>query len=349
MKQILKLALVVALVAGLGSCHGQVDDSVEVQLVATPSSIVADGEQSVSFQVLYGASPVTAEAQIVLVSHPEMGWSGSSFATEEPGNYIFKAYWRDMESAEVEVVATEPVGEHTSQFARHICIMDLTGAWCSNCPSGFRSLNGILENPFADWKEIVHVMALHDNSGGVDPMGLNVTPTVLSTFGIGGYPGWVTDMREGGLLTDDIIYVRDSFDRSLEEYPAHCGVKIESRLAQRELEVEITVFAELAGDYAVCVWLLEDGVVGPQLDGSIQYDEWTHNHVARAYLSSNWKGDLLGTLAASQEGSKNYTYSLPAEWNAEKMHIVALAIDAKGYVNNVIACPVGESADYDRL
>lgn len=341
-----RIAVLLALLVGLASCHGRSDEGeVKLTLVPSATSIVADGEQSVTFTVHWGANIVTTEAQINLVSHPDMVWDGVTFTTEEPGEYIFKATYQNSDSEEVMVTATEPVGEHISRFERHVCIMELTGAWCANCPEGYRSLKGLLSAPSR--KNKVHVMALHDGTGGTDPMALTLTNTIDAFFKVGAFPGYVTDMRESGLLSaDGIMNLAPSIDTSFDEWPAHCDVKVATSLSDRALSVDVSLFAELAGEYAVSVWLLEDGVVGPQKDGSIDYTDWNHEHVVRALLNENWKGDPLGTLSAEKESAKSYNYTLPAEWNVEKLSIVALAIDNNGYVNNVAVCPVGESVDY---
>lgn len=344
MKIATKIALFAALVLGLASCHGTVDDSVTVKLTPSALTIVADGKESVSFEVFYGASMVNAEAQIYLTSHPEMGWAGSEFSTTEAGEYTFQAIYRDMQSNQVTITAVEPAAPIESRFERHICVVDLTGTWCAFCPDGMTKLNFYVGKK--EWKDIVHTMALHDNTEGDDPMGLPMASTVMAAFGNYGYPMFVTDFRDSGSLTEDVGDIVPSFNRSLKEYPAHSDVKIESSLSGRQLSIDVTLFAESRGDYAVGVYLLENGIVAPQKDGSVVHEDYSHNHVVRAVLTNSYKGMSLGSLEAEQEVSKNFTYTLPEEWDVEQMSIVALAQDAKGYVNNVAECAVGESVDY---
>ncbi len=343
-----KIALLMAVAVGFASCHGQSDEG-EVKVTLNPSvyEIVADGEQSVTFEVLYGAANVTSSAQIYLTSHPELGWSGAEFRTTQAGEYVFQAIYNDQTSEAVKIVATEPVGPHESRFERHICVMDLTGAWCTFCPDGMTKLNFYVQKK--EWRYIVHMVALHDSSQGEDPMGIDVTPRILSDFRLAGFPSFITDLRDSGSLSENVGDIAPSFNRSIEEYPAQCDVKIASSLNGRELKIDVSLFAEIAGSYAVTVMLIEDNIIAPQKDGSITHAEFNHKHVARAVVNDNYKGDSLGSLAAEQEGSKNYTYTLPAEWKLEDMSIVTLAITQDGYVNNVAECAVGESVDYKYL
>lgn len=343
----LKIASLCALCALiLGSCRGQSDDGVEVQLLPSTTTIVANGKDVTTFQVLYGANDVSAEAEIALISHPELGWSGNKFSTTEAGEYVFSASYRGMTSEEVKIVAEEPV-VIISRFERHLCVMDLTGAWCTFCPEGFRKLNYYCTK--AAWKGVVHLLALHDNTQGDDPMGLPLTSEIMSEFGNYGFPMFVTDLRDSGSLTANLADIEPSFYRSVEEYPACSDVKIATSLNDRLLSVDVTLFAEAAGEWSVNVFLVEDGIISPQKDGSIISEEYIHNHVARALLNSNWRGDRLGRLSADQESSKSYTITLEEEWVADNMYVMALAMDSEGYVNNVAVCPLGESVEYKYL
>lgn len=347
MKLFKKIALLMAVAVGFASCHGVEDDSVSVTLEASALTIVADGEQSVTFQVLYGASVVSAEAQIYLTSHPDMGFSGSEFKTTEAGEYIFQAIYRDQSSNQVKITATEPVGPHESRFERHLCVMDLTGTWCSFCPDGMTKLNFYVQKK--EWKSITHMLALHDNTQGDDPMGIALSSKIMADFGNYGYPMFVTDLRDSGSLSDNVGDILPSFNRSIDEFPAQCDVKLSSTLSGRSLNITVDLFAELAGKYAVSVFLVEDNIVAPQKDGSITHQDYNHLHVVRALVNNSYKGDSLGTLEAESEGSKSYTYTLPEEWKLEDMTIVALAITPDGYVNNVAVAALGESVDYKYL
>lgn len=235
----------------------------------------------------------------------------------------------------------------SSRFERHICVMDLTGTWCSFCPEGMTKLKFYIQKE--EWKDIVHLLALHDNTQGEDPMGLALTSDVMKKYGNYGYPMFVTDLRDSGSLTEHIANIAPSFERSLEEYPACSDVKIATTISGEELSVDVALFPEVAGEWKASVFLVEDGIVAAQKDGSLTHDDYPHDHVARAVVSKYWMGDSLGTLAAEQEATKSYTITLDEEWNRENMYVMALSVDSNGYVNNVAVCPLGESVDYKYL
>ena len=350
MKLIRKIALFMAVAVGFASCHGVEDDSVGVTLEASALTIVADGQQSVTFEVLYGASVVSAEAEIYLTSHPDRGFSGTSFSTTEAGEYIFQAIYRDQSSNQVKITATEPVGPHESRFERHICVMDLTGTWCTFCPDGMTKLNFYVQKK--EWKDITHILAIHDNTQGDDPMGMPISSVLMKDFGNYGYPMFITDMRDSGSLTENVADIVPSFERSLEEYPAHCGMKISSSLVGRTLKCETTLYAETLDKYSMTLFLVEDDIVAPQKDGSITHQDYKHHHVVRYIANEGLYDGYMGSfcsMAADDEAHWTHEYVLPEEWNTDNMSIVVVAYDSTKTVNNVAECAVGESVGFKYL
>ncbi len=351
MKFVAKIALLASLMVGLVGCHGQSDDSVEVKLTPSVLTIEADGSQSVTFEVTYGGSVVNHESEISLVSHPDYEWDGESFSTEEAGQYTFQAIYRDMQSNEVIITAVEPAAKVASRFERHICVMDLTGTWCSFCPDGMTKLNYYVQKK--EWKDRVHMLAIHDNTQGDDPMGISLSSKLMNDFGNYGYPMFITDLRDSGSLTENVADILPSFEASLEDYPAHSDVKISSTLSGRKLNIEVNVFAETSDKYYAVAFLVENDIVAPQKDGSITHQEYKHQHVVRKMLNSNdddnYYGTSFGTMEAEKEASWTIERQLPEEWNTDNMSIVALVIDSTMTVNNVAECAVGESVGYKYL
>ncbi len=330
----------------LGSCRGQSDDGeVEVQLVPSVTTIVADGVQEVTFEVYYGIDRVTMQAEIYSVSHPDVTVSGAKFSTTEAGEYTFHAKYGNTLSKVVKIVAEEAM-VNASRFVRHICVMDITGTWCTFCPEGYRKL--VFYTDKKEWKDIVHILALHDGASGKDPMALDVTTTIATTYSLE-FPSFITDLRDTGSLVNNVSDIQPSFNRSIDDYPAHCDVKLATTLSEGEVSISATLFSEKTENYALAVWLYENGVVAEQKDGSFIHKDYEHKHVARALLSRSWRGDSLGMVTAEEEVAKEYTATLSEEWNDENMFVMALAIDEDGYVNNVAVCPLGESVDYKYL
>ena len=53
--------------------------------------------------------------------------------------------------------------------------------------------------------------------------------------------------------------------------------------------------------------------------------EYVHNHVFRAAVNNTWGEDVTVNEGATTE--KQYDYTLPENWNAEKVSVVAFVYD----------------------
>ena len=59
-------------------------------------------------------------------------------------------------------------------------------------------------------------------------------------------------------------------------------------------------------------------------DGSTN-KEYVHNHVFRATVNDTWGDDV--TVNEGKTTEKQYEYTLPEKWNAEKVSVVAFVYD----------------------
>ena len=84
-----------------------------------------------------------------------------------------------------------------------------------------------------------------------------------------------------------------------------------------------------------------------QMDGMQRKEDATHNHVVRQIVSSSYRGDRLGQVAADAEVSKEYVFDIDPAWNLDNTYIYVLSIDADGVVNNMNYCLLeGGESDY---
>ena len=221
-------------------------------------------------------------------------------------------------------------------FNRHVSVFEFTGTWCAMCPSGYIFLKYLIE----DWwsHDIVHILAFHDSTAD-DPMGIPVTNTIFNAFGLTGFPAFLVDMRGG---TTEKTEIQPMIESSFAD-ATPCGVKMTST----NNSVEVELYAAKSGTYRVALYILEDGIVARQNDSGTYKDNYVHNHVVRAMLSSLYEGDRVGDIKAGQKGTKSYNFNINSSWKREKCSLCALVIDNSGAVVNAAVCPVGKSVDYD--
>lgn len=327
------------------ACSGNTDEDVKAaEVILTPSAVklLADGKDAVTFKVQQGGVDVTQEATIRCVTR-ENETTGKTFTTTEAGTYEFDAVYGGVVSEKVTLTATAPVVT-ASKYVRHIAAMKFTGTWCTFCPAGGIILD-LLTTDGGKYENIAYQLAFHQ---GDDPMAIAETDKLASRFKVTSYPSIVVDMRDMNKLNTAAV-VRELFDKSLKEYPAHCGIAISSECNEgTQATVTVKLTSETTEKYRLVLYALEDGLKYDQYNGGIWVENYVHNHVVRGRLSGSLDGDDIGTVVADSECTKVYTVYLNDQWNAEKISFYVMAMDEAGSVNNVAVCKaIGGRMDYD--
>ena len=231
-----------------------------------------------------------------------------------------------------------------SQFVRNVCLMEFTDASCSFCPDASRYIDRNILGKYDN----VHLMAFHEK----DQWKSDQFATLFSKFRFSGTPAAAVDMRRGiSLESGNRAAVNEAIAESESDYPAYCAVALLSSVdGQGQARINIKVKSEKQADLDLAVYVVEDGIIGEQLDGSLTEKNYYHQFVVRRMLSATVYGDDLGKIAPGQEMSKDYTLSCSSDWNKEKTYVYALVLDSDGYVNNMQVCLLdGGSADYEYI
>lgn len=230
-----------------------------------------------------------------------------------------------------------------SQFVRNVCLMEFTDADCSFCPDASR----YIDRNILSKKKNVHLMAFHEK----DQWKSEQYATLFSKFKFSGTPAAAVDMRRGiSLESGNRDAVKDAIAESESDYPAYCAVALSCSVdPQGQAKVNVRVKSEKTADYYLAVYIVEDGILGPQLDGSLTEKNYYHQFVVRNMLSSTIYGDVLGKISIGQEKSREYSFECSSDWNKAKTYVYALALDSDGLINNMQVCPLdGGSVDYEK-
>lgn len=334
MRKIFRFITLCLPAAAFLACSGNIDpegETVKLTLTADKTEIVADGNDKVQFTVMNGSQDVTAMAKISC--SPASGIvKDNTFTTAAEGTYVFTASYEGKNSDQVSITATAPAA---SRFARRVCLMEFTGTWCSQCPSGAVTVTYLVD---VAYKGKAFAMAFHNE----DIYQIPQEQELYKKFRFGGYPGFVTDMRDTGSILDGGCST--SIEKSLYETITHSGAAIECQAtANEDGTVTVTAtgkaFSEMTMNYRMAAYVIEDKVKGEQKLATNEIDkDYVHRHIVRKMLSASIAGDDLGTVAAESEVSKKYEFTTDKEWNAENVSVAVLVLDDKGHVNNMAIC-----------
>lgn len=355
--------MLVLLSAMAVACHGKRDyeqaeaPTKTLKVEYDRNRFDADGVDAVSFAVKYGVDDVTSFAKLSLVEVPQGAatsdytLSANRLTSSVAGRFVLRAEYDGQRSATVSVTAVEVDkpsdggDDKPSAYARHSCVFEFTGAWCSFCPDGYVFLKYLIMDYFDE--DRVHIIAMHDKTGGDDPMGVPLTNQLYNQFGLAAYPSFIVDMREA---TEDKNNLQTMLNATFNDYPSHCGVRLSTTYdaSKRKCDISAEVTAEKSDSYRVALYVLEHKIIARQARNGLYIDDYEHNHVFRTLATQSSGGDRLGDLAAGEKATLARSITLDTGWVAENMSVCALVIGADGYVNNVAECALCNGlADYD--
>lgn len=313
------------------SCTGQEDEAnSEIPILILDKTMIrADGKEQVSFRVESAGRDVTSQS-VIHCQEDSKVLPNPFFTTSKVGLWTFYATYQGQQSRTVELKSTESV-----LYERHVCLMKFTGTWCTFCPTGGRTIQYVLEDK--KYKN-VHLLAFYGGSPK-EPMLIPETDLLMKRLQSNSYPTMYIDMREGGSVS--LNKLRESLDRSLDDYPAYYGVGITSKLTSDEsmATVDVEIAAGITSSYRVILYAVEDNLVYAQLDNGIMDEDFIHNHVVRRLYSQSILGDPINELKQGETTVKQYSLQLESNWNPENLSFYALVIDdSTGFIHNMACC-----------
>lgn len=319
------------------ACEGTSGGDASLELSADKDRVTV-GEQ-VKFTVKSnGVLDVTSMARIKCEQTGRY-LDGSVFVAEEAGEWSFVAESEGLSSNSVNITAE---GVFSSPFIKHFCVMEFTGQWCAQCPNGATTLNYFASELYPG---IMHILAFHDSDGGYDEFEIPEEDILYKMFRYEGYPGYVLDMKDVGVLTSGTF--GEDFNARYKSAAARTGVKISSAISGGHADIRAEIRSEYSSEYRIAAYVIEDKIVAKQNVSGTYNDNYTHRHVVRKMLSADVRGDALGSVAAGAIISRIWSVSLDESWKKENLTVCVLCLDAEGYVDNVAECALdGGSADY---
>lgn len=232
-----------------------------------------------------------------------------------------------------------------------------TGTWCQWCPRGAVYMDMMT----AKYDNYYAGIAVHNS----DPMTVPAYDAAIGAL-ISGYPSALVD--RGAVI--DPSQIEDDFLNRIVIAPDGMivnGATYNSSTRQLKVSVTTTLANNITGNYKVACVITEDSVTGTassynqanaysggasgvmggfeSLPNPVPAAQMNYNHVARA-ISPSFAGMsyAYGSSAmAGQVYTHNFTYTLPAAWDANQIHIIGMMIDPSGTINNAGTTTISEA------
>ena len=210
------------------------------------------------------------------------------------------------EVTEISITQAAPLAvDWDRDFFRTSVFMRMTATWCYNCPFMSEAISAV-QNEMPGRIIPVNVHAISSEGG----LAYYRAPYIEELYGITGYPTGIANnmVRFNNIRSVDAVadIVRSITGEAISSYPSRTGIDASSRLSNDSVYVDVRIAAKDAGQYNICMILLESGILYEQ--AGTGGGEYTHNSVLREILT----GDLAGVPVTAESDNATIRYSLKA-------------------------------------
>lgn len=288
MKKIIVIAL--AVVVGLGACKKKEDE-----------------------KVVSGCTDATAQ-------------NFNADATEDDGSCTFLA--------------------STAPEKRKAVLEEFTGVRCTFCPDGHRKAQALADaNPGKVVLINVHTGSYATPQSGWPDFTTTLGASIATISNLTGYPaGQMNRYAYPGASGASPYYVQTAGKLAMSrsgftaagnfqftlDAPVNIGLKSTFNSTSRELKVTAEMYytSSEAVDNLLNVFLLENNVVGKQIDGGTTNPSYVHKHMLRAKITADDWGLILTAPQAGNRITKTFTYTVPATFVIENCDVAAFVTRA---------------------
>ena len=331
-----------------------------LRIFADKTEISADGNEEVTFTVMFGSEDVSNAKTLQLVrsfngEEKYMAYGVNKYSTVTAGKYTFSAeyYYAGKHFTDNSVVVEAKqffTGEEKNYKRRYLGTL-FTSTGCNSCPLAAKGLKKLQEeNP-----DVITLAAFHADMTIPDPMTIAETYEFQSALGgFQGLPAFFWNMREDSYTGGSVF--TESFAVEQEAYDTYSGVAISTSYdaSSSKLDVELGITSNMPAVFRYMIILVEDDIPAKgEYEQNGQSQDYIHYNVVRKVLTGV-SGDKINdnlplTVGVETKASKSVTLS--KAWNAENMRVIVAAMTSEdgGFnwtVNNVNECKVGGSVSY---
>ena len=341
----------------------------KLELTATPSTIVADGEQFSKLTLTKGGVEITEDFKLYDGKNQEVTLPDMKFTTTQKGKYEFWAAYGTDYTETITITATEkqpdapeaPGDDNPDKlnFKRRVLLIQFTGTGCGYCPAMTATLRQVMSEEYYAENAVLVAAHRYNNS---DPAYL-YGAALDQAMGVSSYPQLAVDMHTRTGYTN-YPSVTNLIINAINRVEARAGIAAVAEYDEtnRTVSITATVKAGVKGEFRVGAWLIEDGVFGAQQNyGVAEGDFNIHDHCIRVADSkvtgSDYSGHSLGVIEAGSTAERSFSIKIDNAWEAENCRLVLFVTSPETnsygksyfYVNNAVEMPLDGSIDFEYI
>lgn len=232
-----------------------------------------------------------------------------------------------------EVTAEFPPLDQSSVY-RKIFFEEYTAHRCLNCPTGHAKLETLQET----YGDTLVAMAIH-----ATPLAAPLLPDYTADFRTGagndlrelynidGIPAGIINrnMMSGGYNTTMWTPMLKQADRTV-----YAAIQLVNEFPTSEdvlkVNANVTMLADYPNPLRLAFYLVEDGVVSPQLKGQERIEDYVHNHMLRAAINGTYGVYITPDGMMQNNASYKYAKSISfagKDWNPDNCYVIAILYD----------------------
>lgn len=224
---------------------------------------------------------------------------------------------------------------------------EYTGVRCTFCPDGHRRAQALADaNPGRVVLINVHTGGYASPANGWPDFTTIYGDALAGMSGLAGYPAgsmnrFTFDGNAGVApyykqKNTSMAISRGGFnaagqDRMAQPTNVNLGMKTSYNAGNRTLTVTAECYytgEETVPNY-LNVAILENGVVGKQIDAGVTKTDYVHNHMLRTFLTGQW-GEKVPATTKGTRWKQTYTYEVPAEFNPSNLEVAVYVSQENG-------------------
>ncbi|MBR4136520.1 MAG: Omp28 family outer membrane lipoprotein [Bacteroidales bacterium] len=229
---------------------------------------------------------------------------------------------------------------------RKVLIEEYTGHRCPNCPAGHDKLEELITR-FGDTliPVCIHATSLAQPTTEFPDNLMSATGTELATdWQIDGIPAGVINRANEpmGSIPARWLSKVNAVDRS--HVPAAIQLVNQYNDGLLKVNAKVTLLEPYSSPLRLSLFIVENNIVSPQINGTETIEDYVHNHVLRGSINGTY-GQLLngtGELTAGESYlyAKSFSF-VGTNWKPEHCTVVAILYDKNNHdVTQVECCPV---------
>lgn len=218
-------------------------------------------------------------------------------------------------------------GEGVADHTQRAFLEKYTGIRCVNCPDADVTIHTAMEK----YGEDLIVVGVHGSNyfgapiNGFDPRCEDGRTWLNELLGAEAALPSALLMRNISDKFSPIANFDARIDAVLAQSPA-VAVAVSSTLEGNtaSIMVNLEFLQDVSDDLSLTLFLMEDGVIGPQKHTAGEYEEYEHNHILRDVITDIWGIDVPTGNTAGTKRFVQISYPVEnAEWNTSNCKVVA--------------------------